>query len=212
MTPNCRNNSERVQPRVGGQALRRVAIAIGPQYGTVGPPLIKHAAREALRAADIDLLCVFAFAFDPTALNATEEFAASDQDFASVAAERRLGRIPVLLVRMNSDLVMGENLKKTGAGNLFTVFGSPTSRSPLSERTSWRSRSAGSTCPTEGFESLRRSCGGSTTCYRRARLPAGRLRLSVDSVRRGAHVHPRQRPSVAFPSGRYAEPSAHVLF
>ena len=26
---------------------------------------------------------------------------------------------------MNADLVMGEELKKTGAGNLFTVFGEP---------------------------------------------------------------------------------------
>jgi adenine-specific DNA-methyltransferase len=31
----------------------------------------------------------------------------------------------VLLVRMNNDLVMGDDLKKTGAGNLFTVFGEP---------------------------------------------------------------------------------------
>ena len=45
--------------------------------------------------------------------------------FANVAAERRLGRVPVLLVRMNADLVMGEELKKTSVGNLFTVFGSP---------------------------------------------------------------------------------------
>ena len=29
----------------------------------------------------------------------------------------------MLLVRMNVDLLMGEDLKKTGAGNLFTVFG-----------------------------------------------------------------------------------------
>ncbi|MGH3471996.1 MAG: hypothetical protein ACRDPG_08120 [Nocardioidaceae bacterium] len=49
----------------------------------------------------------------------------SAEGFANVAAERRLGRIPVLLVRMNADLVMGEELKKTGAGNLFTVFGEP---------------------------------------------------------------------------------------
>jgi len=28
-------------------------------------------------------------------------------------------------VRMNVDLLMGEDLKKTGAGNLFTVFGEP---------------------------------------------------------------------------------------
>ncbi len=49
----------------------------------------------------------------------------AEDGFANVAAERRLGRVPVLLVRMNADLVMGEELKKTGAGNLFTVFGEP---------------------------------------------------------------------------------------
>jgi adenine-specific DNA-methyltransferase len=42
-----------------------------------------------------------------------------------VADQRQMGRVPVLLVRMNADLVMGEELKKTGAGNLFTVFGEP---------------------------------------------------------------------------------------
>jgi adenine-specific DNA-methyltransferase len=50
---------------------------------------------------------------------------ASDEGFANVAATRKLGRIPVLIVRMNADLLMGEELKKTGAGNLFTVFGEP---------------------------------------------------------------------------------------
>ena len=103
----------------------RVGLSIGPQYGTVGPGFIKDAAREAIRARDIDLLCVLGFAFDPTALGATENANASDEGFANVAAERRLGRVPVLLVRMNADLVMGEELKKTGAGNLFTVFGEP---------------------------------------------------------------------------------------
>jgi len=49
----------------------------------------------------------------------------SDEGFAMVAGERRLGGIPVLLVRMNVDLLMGEDLKKSGAGNLFTVFGEP---------------------------------------------------------------------------------------
>jgi hypothetical protein len=44
---------------------------------------------------------------------------------SSVAGSRRLGRIPVLFVRMNADLLMGEDLKKTGAANLFTVFGEP---------------------------------------------------------------------------------------
>ncbi len=102
----------------------RVGISIGPQYGTVSPSFVKGAAREASKATDLDLLCVLGFAFDPQVLGAAEEFLASDESF-NVAAERALGRIPVLLVRMNADLLMGEELKKTGAGNLFTVFGEP---------------------------------------------------------------------------------------
>jgi len=104
---------------------RRVGITIGPQYGTVGPSFIKDAAREANRVRDLDLLCVLAFAFDPSVLGTGDDYVTSDEGFANVAAERRLGRVPVLLVRMNADLVMGEELKKTGAGNLFTVFGEP---------------------------------------------------------------------------------------
>lgn len=107
----------------------RVGIAIGPQYGTVSPAFIKSAAREAVKAEDVDLLCVLGFAFDAQATEVTESdgvtVEASSDGFASVAGERRLGRIKVLLVRMNVDLLMGENLKKTGAGNLFTVFGEP---------------------------------------------------------------------------------------
>jgi adenine-specific DNA-methyltransferase len=104
---------------------RRVGITIGPQYGTVGPSFIKNAAREANRAGDLDLLCVLAFAFDPAILGKADDYVTSENGFANVAAERRLGRVPILLVRMNADLVMGEELKKTGAGNLFTVFGQP---------------------------------------------------------------------------------------
>jgi adenine-specific DNA-methyltransferase len=104
---------------------KRVGITIGPQYGVVGPRFIKDAAREANRSGDLDLLCVLAFAFDPAVLGTGDDYIASDEGFANVAAERRLGRVPVLLVRMNADLVMGEELKKTGAGNLFTVFGEP---------------------------------------------------------------------------------------
>ncbi|WBC08869.1 site-specific DNA-methyltransferase [Micromonospora sp. WMMA1947] len=105
---------------------KRVGITVGPQYGTVGPSFIKDAAREANRTRDVDLLCVLAFAFDPAVLGtADDDYVTSEEGFANVAAERRLGRVPVLLVRMNADLVMGEELKKTGAGNLFTVFGEP---------------------------------------------------------------------------------------
>jgi adenine-specific DNA-methyltransferase len=106
-------------------APRRVGITIGPQYGTVGPSFIKDAAREANRAGDLDLLCVLAFAFDPSVLGSSDDYVTSEEGFANVAAERQLGRVPVLLVRMNADLVMGEDLKKTSAGNLFTVFGQP---------------------------------------------------------------------------------------
>jgi adenine-specific DNA-methyltransferase len=104
-----------------------VAIALGPEYGTVTPDLVKHAAQEALRGAGHDLLLVLGFAFDPQALDTAQEFRPTDtSDFATVAGERRIGKLPVLLVRMNSDLAMGDVLlKKTGSGNLFTVFGEP---------------------------------------------------------------------------------------
>ena len=109
----------------------RVAIAIGPQYGTVDPSFIKGAVREAVNS-DIDLLdlvCVLGFAFDPQAGAITEQDGvtvdASDHGFAEVAGQRKLGKMQVLFVRMNADLLMGEDLKKTGQGNLFTVFGEP---------------------------------------------------------------------------------------
>jgi len=107
----------------------RIAVAIGPQYGTVSPGFIKDAAREALKDPDVDLLCVLGFAFDPQATGVTEADGVTldtgDEGFAHVEGERKLGRIKVLLVRMNAELLMGDALKKTGAGNLFTVFGEP---------------------------------------------------------------------------------------
>jgi adenine-specific DNA-methyltransferase len=119
-----------VGERVGGDdgSPHRIAIAIGPQYGTVSTSYVKKAAKEAIEAEDVDLLAVLGFAFDPQVTGLTEDdgvTVATDEGFASVAGERKLGRIPVLMVRMNADLLMGEALKKTGAGNLFTVFGEP---------------------------------------------------------------------------------------
>jgi adenine-specific DNA-methyltransferase len=102
----------------------RVGICIGPQYGTVGPAFVKDAAREAARDRSFDLLCILAFAFDPQVLNSDEEYMAADEGF-DVAAVRSLGRVPVLLVRMNSDLLMGEQLAAKAGGNLFTTFGEP---------------------------------------------------------------------------------------
>ena len=106
--------------------IRRVAISLGPEHGTVGPDHIKEAAKEAMRGAGFDLLVVCGFAFDPHSGETAREFAPSVDGFAVAAEERRLGRLRVLLARMNPDLAMGGDLlKKTGAGNLFMVFGEP---------------------------------------------------------------------------------------
>jgi adenine-specific DNA-methyltransferase len=87
---------------------KTVAVAIGPEFGTVGPELVRDAAKEAVKFADLLVVC--GFAFDPLA---GEE--------AST-----LGRLTILQARMNPDLAMGDELlKKTGTGNLFMVFGEP---------------------------------------------------------------------------------------
>lgn len=102
----------------------RVAIALGPEYGTVDPRFIKNAALEALHHEEnIDLLLILGFAFDPTAVEAVDDL--KTEEPAQVIAERKLGRIPVLLVRMNADLAMGTALAKTENANLFMVFGEP---------------------------------------------------------------------------------------
>ncbi len=89
---------------------RRVAMSIGPEHGTVGPEQVKEAAKEAVQGVGFDLLVVCGFAFDP---HVSEE-------------ARRYGKLTVLTARMNPDLAMGDELlKKTGAGNLFMVFGEP---------------------------------------------------------------------------------------
>jgi adenine-specific DNA-methyltransferase len=89
---------------------RRVAVSIGPEHGTVGPQQVKEAAKEAVQGVGFDVLVVCGFAFDP-----------------HVAEEaKRYGKLTVLPTKMNPDLVMGDELlKKTGAGNLFMVFGEP---------------------------------------------------------------------------------------
>ncbi|HSY64602.1 MAG TPA: site-specific DNA-methyltransferase [Terriglobales bacterium] len=89
---------------------KRVAISIGPEHGTVGPDQVKDAAKEAVQGIGFDLLIVCGFAFDP---HVSEE-------------AKRYGKLNVLIARMNPDLSMGDELlKKTGAGNLFMVFGEP---------------------------------------------------------------------------------------
>ena len=86
---------------------RRAAIFIGPEFGTVTRPDLVEAARE---AGDANFDVVIACAFNYEAL--TTEF-------------EKLGRIKVLKARMNADLHMAGDLKNTGKGNLFVVFGEP---------------------------------------------------------------------------------------
>lgn len=94
----------------GEPKTRSVAVSIGPEHGTVGADQVKEAAKEAVQGLGFDLLIVCGFAFDP---HVSEEV-------------KRYGRLNVLPTRMNPDLAMGEDLlKKTGAGNLFMVFGEP---------------------------------------------------------------------------------------
>jgi adenine-specific DNA-methyltransferase len=103
---------------------RRVAISIGPEHGTVGAEQVKEAAKEALKGPGFDLLLVCGFAFDAHAGETTKEFAPSDGPVVSEA--KQWGKLRILLVHMNPDLAMGDELlKKTGAGNLFMVFGEP---------------------------------------------------------------------------------------
>ncbi len=89
---------------------KRAAVCIGPEHGTVGALLIKEAAKEAVKGVGFDVLIVCGFAFDP---------AVSEE-------AKRYGKLVVLPTKMNPDLAMGDELlKKTGAGNLFMVFGDP---------------------------------------------------------------------------------------
>jgi adenine-specific DNA-methyltransferase len=106
--------------------IRTVAVAIGPEHGTVSPDMVKDAAREALKGAGFDLLVYCGFAFDAYTSETASEFTPSGNGFATAAEERKLGKLRVLLARMNPDLVMSDELlKKTGSGNLFMVFGEP---------------------------------------------------------------------------------------
>ena len=90
-----------------GKSEKRAGIFVGPEFGTVGQPDLTAAAREAGQAG-FDVLISCAFSYDAHAT-----------DF------NRLGALPVLKARMNADLHMDTDLKNTGQGNLFVVFGEP---------------------------------------------------------------------------------------
>ncbi len=86
---------------------RRAAVFIGPEFGTVSRADLVAAAREAADAG-FDVLIACAFSYD-----------AHSTEFDS------LGKVPVLKAHMNADLHMADDLKNTGKGNLFVIFGEP---------------------------------------------------------------------------------------
>ena len=90
-----------------GGPVKRAAIFIGSEFGTVTRPDLVAAAREGADAG-FNVLVACAFNFDAHA----SEF-------------NKLGSISVLKARMNADLHMAGDLKNTGMGNLFVVFGEP---------------------------------------------------------------------------------------
>ncbi len=94
-----------VDEEKGGE--KRAGIFIGPEFGTVSRPDLVKGAREA-GDAGFDVLIACAFNYD-----------ARSSDFD------KLGRIPILKARMNADLHMADDLKNTGKGNLFVIFGEP---------------------------------------------------------------------------------------
>ena len=86
---------------------KRAAIFIGPEFGTVSRADLTAAAREALDARfDALIACGFNFEAHTSELN-------------------KLGPLPILKAKMNPELHMSDELKNTGAGNLFVVFGEP---------------------------------------------------------------------------------------
>ena len=91
----------------GATTQRRAGIFIGPEFGTVSRPDLVAAAREAGESGfDVLVACAFNYEAHTTEFNV-------------------LGKVRILKARMNADLYMAEDLKATGKGNLFVVFGEP---------------------------------------------------------------------------------------
>ena len=121
-------------------ASKAVRVSVGPEFGTVGPEWISEGRLEAIKGSRCDLLLVCGFAFDPHVSEQTEE----------LTKETRSASCRSCRCGMNPDLAMGDELlKKTGAGNLFMVFGEPDIDAREREgRQGASSRSAAWTCTT----------------------------------------------------------------
>ncbi|OGY20801.1 MAG: hypothetical protein A3A65_01345 [Candidatus Chisholmbacteria bacterium RIFCSPLOWO2_01_FULL_49_14] len=87
--------------------LKKVAVSIGPEFGSVDDDFIRDAAKAAKKFAD--LLVVAATSFEASAFSEPSQ----------------TNGLQIMKVKINPDLSMGDLLKKTGSGNLFLAFGEP---------------------------------------------------------------------------------------
>ncbi|MDD5025901.1 MAG: site-specific DNA-methyltransferase [Candidatus Peribacteraceae bacterium] len=87
--------------------LKKVAVSIGPEFGSVDDDFIRDAAKVAKKFSD--LLIVAGTSFEASAFSEPSQ----------------IEGLQVMKVKINPDLSMGDLLKKTGSGNLFLVFGEP---------------------------------------------------------------------------------------
>jgi len=87
--------------------LKKVAVSIGPEFGSVDDDFIRDASTVAKKFAD--LLVVAATSFEASAFSEPSQ----------------TNGLQIMKVKINPDLSMGDLLKKTGSGNLFLAFGEP---------------------------------------------------------------------------------------
>lgn len=88
---------------------KRYAVAFGPEFGSVTRLDMKNASREAMEGEfDVLLYCAFNY-----------------EAYVEEGSDTQMGRLKVLQARMNSDLHMSTDLKDTGSGNPFVIFGEP---------------------------------------------------------------------------------------
>lgn len=90
-----------------GEKTVRVGIYVGPEFGTVQREMLRDAAVEC-GDANFDELISCAFRYDALSTELTH-----------------VGKIKILPARMNNELHLSMDLKSTGTGNLFVIFGEP---------------------------------------------------------------------------------------
>lgn len=87
--------------------LKKVAVSIGPEFGSIDDDFIRDAATVAKKFADLLVVCATSF------------------EASAFSEGTQSNGLQIMKVKINPDLSMGDLLKKTGSGNLFIAFGEP---------------------------------------------------------------------------------------